>query len=206
MSIRQPSDDPLGAALAVCWLTVGWSSATGVASAVVGLLAGSLSLAGLGITVLLDVGSSVVLIWRFRHERAGGGSVARAEHLAHRVASSALVGFGVVLAASSVRDLVGRHHPEATAVGVGLAAASVLVLPLLARLKYEAADLVGSAALRADAHITAVGAAVAAVTLVGLVLVTAAGWWWADASAALLLALVAGRQGIVGLRAAEPPS
>jgi divalent metal cation (Fe/Co/Zn/Cd) transporter len=182
---------------------VGWSTATGVASAVVGLLAGSLSLAGLGVTVLLDVASSLVLIWRFRRER-DGGSVARAEQVAHRVAAGALVGFGLVLALTATRQLFRHEHPEATAVGVGLAAAGVLVLPMLARLKYRAADAVGSAALRADAHITVVGAGVALVTLVGLALVAGPGWWWADGCAALVLALLAARQGVAGLRDAAP--
>jgi divalent metal cation (Fe/Co/Zn/Cd) transporter len=206
MSSRPPSADPLRAALAVSWLTVAWSSATGVASAVVGLLAGSLSLAGLGVTVLLDVGSSLVLIWRFRHERAGGGSVAEAERLAHLVAAGALLAFGLVLAVTSVRQLAEQHHPDSSPLGVGLAAAGVAVLPLLARRKYQVADQVGSRALRADAHITAVGAAVALVTLTGLVLVAALGWWWADGVAALVLAAVAGGQGIGGLREARSPS
>jgi divalent metal cation (Fe/Co/Zn/Cd) transporter len=192
--------DPVEAALAVSWLTVAWSTTTGLASAAVGILAGSLSLAGLGVTVLIDVGSSLVLIWRFRHERDGGGSVEHAERVAHRVASWALVGFAVVLAAQAIRALAAHDRPDASVVGVVLAGLGVGFLPLLARWKYAAADDVQSQALRADAHITAVGAAMAAVTLVGLVAVEAWGWWWADGVAALVLAAVALRQGVDGLR------
>jgi divalent metal cation (Fe/Co/Zn/Cd) transporter len=204
--MRSPrhGEDPVEAALAVSWLTVGWSTATGTASAVVGLLAGSLSLAGLGVTVLIDVASSLVLIWRFRHERDGGASVEHAERLAHRVASWALVGFAVVLAAQAGRSLADHHEPKASVLGVLLAAASVAFLPVLARWKYRAADAVSSPALRADAHITTIGAAIAGVTLVGLGVVRIWGWWWADAVAALVLAAVAARQGVDGIRAADP--
>jgi len=38
------------------------------------------------------------------------------------------------------------------------------------------------------------------VTLAGLVVVSVWGWWWADAAAALILAAVAERQGVRGLR------
>ena len=203
MAFHRPDDRPIDVALRVSWLTVVWSSVTGVGSAVVGLLAGSLSLAGLGVTVLIDVGSSLVLIWRFRHERDGGSSVEHAERLAHRVASWALVGFAVVLAAQAIRSLFGGEAPTASAAGVALAAAGAAFLPVLARWKYRAADAVASAALRADAHITAVGAGIALVTLVGLLAVRAFGWWRADATAALVLAAVAARQGSQGLSSSE---
>lgn len=206
--MRSPrhGEDPLEVALAVSWLTVGWSTATGSASAVVGLLAGSLSLAGLGVTVLIDVASSLVLIWRFRHERDGGASVDHAERLAHRVASWALVAFAIVLAVQAGRSLAAHDEPTASLLGVLLAAGGATFLPVLARWKYRAADAVASAALRADAHITAVGAAIAGVTLGGLVVVRVWGWWWADALAALVLAAVAARQGVDGLRPVDPPA
>jgi divalent metal cation (Fe/Co/Zn/Cd) transporter len=193
------SEDPIEAALAISWLTVAWSTATGLASAAVGLRSHNLSLAGLGVTVLIDVASSLVLIWRFRHERSGG-SGERPERIAHRVASLALVGFAAVLAAQAIRHLIDQARPDSSLAGVVLAATGLAVLPFLARRKYRVADTVSSAALRADAHITAVGAATAGVTLAGLAARALVGWWWADAVAALVLAAIAGRQGLGGLR------
>lgn len=153
----------------------------------------SLSVAGLGITVLIDVVSSVVLVWRFRHERRGVRDVEEVERVAHRVASVALGSFGVLLAVQAIRNLVGDTEADATALGIALAAAGLLSLPILARWKYRAANAVGSPALRADAHITAVGAAMAGVTLAGLVV-------HADAAAALILGIVAAWQGWTGLK------
>lgn len=199
MRIPRADSDPVGAALAASWVTVGWSTSTGTASAIIGLVTGSLSLAGLGITVLIDVVSSAVLIWRFAIQR-NDRSVERAERIAHRIASSALVGFGVVLAAESVRRLAARSHGEQSVAAIALAGASVLVLPALARWKYEVAAAVASRALHADAHITAVGAAMAGVTLSGLVVAGVWGWWWADSGAAIVLAAIAIRHGVDGLR------
>jgi divalent metal cation (Fe/Co/Zn/Cd) transporter len=78
---------------------------------------------------------------------------------------------------------------------LGLAAANLLVLPLLARWKYAVAAAVASLALRTDAHITMVGAGTAVLTVVGLGVDRAFGWWWADAVAALVIAVVAADQG-----------
>jgi divalent metal cation (Fe/Co/Zn/Cd) transporter len=184
----------------VSWATVAWSTTTGTASAIVGARAHSLSVVGLGVTVLIDVASSLVLIWRFGHERGGGPDVARAEHVAHRVASIALGAVGLALVVQAVRNLVHGSTAEVPALGVGLAAAGLVVLPLLARWKYRVADAVASAALRADAHITSVGAAMAGVTLAGLAV--SAWWdlWWADSTAALAIAGAAIVQARAGLR------
>jgi divalent metal cation (Fe/Co/Zn/Cd) transporter len=187
--------DPVRDALRVSWVCVIWSVAAGAASLVVGLMAGSLSLGGLGASVLVDVGSSAVLIWRFRRERGAGEFPETAERRAQMVASGGLVVIAVALVASGTQHLVAQAHPSTPALALSLAAANLIVLPLLARWKYRVADEVSSPALRTDAHITMVGTATSALTLLGLGLDRAFGWWWADAVAALLIGLVAFDQG-----------
>jgi divalent metal cation (Fe/Co/Zn/Cd) transporter len=187
--------DPVRAALRVSWVTVSWSLVSGTASLVVGLRAGSLSLGGLGASVLVDVISSAVLIWRFRRERASTEFPESAERRAQVVAAGGLIVIAVALAASGVQHLASGAHPGAPALALALAAANLCVLPLLARWKYRVADQVGSRALRTDAHITMVGTATSALTLLGLGLDRAFGWWWSDAVAALLIAAVAADQG-----------
>jgi len=187
--------DPVRAALRASWVTVSWSVGSGIASLVVGLLAGSLSLGGLGASVLVDVVSSAVLIWRFRRERDSTAFPESAERRAQTVAALGLLAIGIGLAATGVQHLVAHRHPSAPVVALALAAANLVVLPLLGRWKYAVAALIGSRALRTDAHITMVGTSTAAVTLLGLGLDRAFGWWWADATAALIIAVVAADQG-----------
>ena len=197
--------DPLSDALRVSWVCVTWSLASGIASLVVGLTAGSLSLGGLGASVLIDVISSAVLIWRFRRERGAGEFPEAAERRAQLVAALGLVAIAVALAASGVQHLVTQAHPDTPALALALAAANLAVLPLLARWKYRVADEVGSLALRTDAHITMVGTSTSALTLIGLGLDRAFGWWWADAVAALLIAVVAFDQGRRSISAVGSP-
>jgi divalent metal cation (Fe/Co/Zn/Cd) transporter len=195
--------DPVRSALRVSWTTVAWSLVSGVASVVVGIESGSLSLGGLGASVLVDVISSAVLIWRFRRERAEAEFPEAAERRAQAVAAIGLLVIAVALAVSAVEHLATESHPSVPALALALAAANLCVLPLLARWKYKVAAAVGSLALRTDAHITMVGTANAAFSLLGLGVDSAFGWWWADAVAALAIALVAadqGRQALLALR------
>jgi len=71
--------------------------------------------------------------------------------------------------------------------GVLVAAAAVLVMPILAWRKRRANAIIDSAALRADIAETITCAYMAAATLVGAALNLVAGWWWAEYVAALAL-------------------
>lgn len=177
------------------WATVLWSLGSGTASLVVGLRAGSLSLGGLGASVLVDVVSSAVLIWRFRRQRASAEFPESAERRAQAVAAMGLIVIAVALGASGIEHLVAGDRPSVPTLALVLATANLCVLPLLGRWKYSVADAVGSRALRTDAHITMVGTATSALTLLGLGLDRGFGWWWSDAVAALVIAAVAGDQG-----------
>jgi divalent metal cation (Fe/Co/Zn/Cd) transporter len=177
-------------ALRVSYVTVAWSTVQGGGAVAEGLHSKSLALLGVGVSLALDVGSSCVLIWRFGkttgHEHA--------EVIAGRVARFALGAVGVGLLVGAIQRLVTTSGPTVSALSIGLAVAGVCVLPALARWKFRVSTRVGSAALRTDARITAVGAAMSAVTLVGLGVTSLFNWWWADAVAALAVAGLALRQ------------
>lgn len=188
-SVPVPRHTAIEAALRITWLSIAWSAAGGVASITAGSIAGSLSLIGSGASVLIDLTSSVVLVWRFRrHEHPA------AERRAHAVAALALVALAVSLTVASVFRLATGAAAEPTVASLAIASASLLVLPLVAARKYVVAPRVPSNALRADAHITSVGAATALLALAGLGL-TAAGFTSADAIAAVVIAAGAGLLG-----------
>jgi len=179
------------AALRITWISIAWSSVGGAASIVVGVLAGSLSLVGSGASVLIDLTSSLVLVWRFRRH----DEHPTAERVAHRVAAIALVWLGISLVVASAHRLATGATAEPDAASIVIAAASVLALPAIAARKYYVAPRVPSRALRADAHITVIGAATALLALAALGL-TDAGVGAADSIAAVLIAVVAAVLGI----------
>jgi divalent metal cation (Fe/Co/Zn/Cd) transporter len=136
-----------------------------------------------------------VLVWRFRHPSGHD----RAERTAHVVAAGALTLLAVVLAAFAVLRLVDGSSAKPEAAAIVTAATALVVLPVIARRKYAVARAVPSPALRADAHITLVGAATALVSLAGLG-ATKAGFSAADPLAALVIGVVAGVVGGLELR------
>jgi divalent metal cation (Fe/Co/Zn/Cd) transporter len=176
------------AALRLSYFTIAWNGAVGLAALVVSVIDGSLALAGLALTALLDSSASVVLVWRFRKERHDPVAAEHLERRAQAVVSVTMLVVAVYVGVQSIRALVDGSHPEASAFGLVLAAASLLVLPWLGRLKLRVASRLRSRALRGDGMLTVASAALAAVALAALLLNSAFEWWWADPAAALLIA------------------
>ncbi len=183
-------------AMLLCGLTVAWNTIVGGAAVATALASGSLALIGFGLNAVVDSSASAILVWRFRAQIFGQIERAeRAERLALRVAAMAFVLIALYLAIQATRSLASNSHPRATAFGIAEAAASVLVLPFLARAKYTLARRLGSRALRADSLLTWSGTALSGAALIALVLRQALGWWWADPVAALAIAVVLVDQG-----------
>jgi divalent metal cation (Fe/Co/Zn/Cd) transporter len=177
---------------AVLWsvLSVAWALVAGATSVVAGIVASSVALVGFGASSIVDGSASVVLVWRFRHESAGTRHVEEVERHAARAVGAALATVATYLVVGAVIALVRGEGPHRTPFGSALAGASLLVLPILAARKIDLAGKLGSQALRSDGVLSAVGASLAAATLLGLALNATLGWWWTDAFAALALAMV----------------
>lgn len=189
------------------WLSVFsmvWNGIAGSAAAIVALGTGSLSLLGFGVDAVIDSIASVALIWRFAVESGHPARAARVERMAERVVGVALILLAVYLVVSAIRALATQSHPEASLASVALLVASVIVLPPLARAKYVVARRLGSGALRLDSILTGVAALLAAISLASLAASDTLGLWWADAIAAIVVALILAREGLISLRAAQP--
>ena len=190
----------LRAALRISYASIAWSVVAGSVSIAVGLRSSSTALVGTGTDLIADLVSSVVLVWRFRVELHGGRPGHEVERRAHLVAALALIAVALGVAIASIARLVSGHGASPSAVSVTVAAASVVVLPVLAIGKRRIAAAIPSPALRTDAVITFVGAATAGLSLIGLVLTESLHWTAADPAAALGIALLAALAGIDELR------
>jgi divalent metal cation (Fe/Co/Zn/Cd) transporter len=175
--------DPARAALGISWVSIAWSAVVGTTSVVLGVFASSLALMGSGASLLIDLTSSAVLVWRFTRHHAHP----TAERLAHRVAGFGLLALTTALIVASITRLITGSHVHVSDASVAIAFASVVGLPPIAWRKYVVAGRVPSRALHTDAHITVLGAATALLTVVGLLL-SNVGLPAADPVAALLVA------------------
>ncbi len=172
------------------WLnvaTISWNAVEGVVAVTAGLAAGSVSLVGFGFDSAIEVSAALVLAWRLNRERHGGCMQATDARATRAIAVSFVV-LGVYVGVRAMQDLVAGSRPEASTVGVVMAALSLAVMPVLARAKRALAPALGSAAAVADAKQTNLCALLSGVLLVGLGANAAFGWWWADPAAGVVIA------------------
>jgi divalent metal cation (Fe/Co/Zn/Cd) transporter len=175
------------------YLTIGWNSLEAVAAIGTGLLAGSIALVGFGFDSVIESLSGTVLLWRlFAGEHR--------EQLALRLVGVSFLILAVYVGFDAVKSLVLREPPEASYLGIAIAALSLIVMPVLARAKRSVAREINSRAMLADSKQTDICAYLSAILLGGLLLNAVFGWWWADPIAALVMTPIIVKEGIEGLR------
>jgi len=108
------------------------------------------------------------------------------QYRAARLCGFLLYGLAGVVAVIAIAGLLRHAEPDASFLGMAITAGALLVMPILARMKREAAAQTGNKALRADAVQSATCAYLAGLTLAGLVLRHILGIHWLDPLAALL--------------------
>ncbi|MHB8972757.1 MAG: cation transporter [Pirellulaceae bacterium] len=178
------------------YVTLGWNALEAVIAVGAGTCAGSAALIGFGLDSVIESLSGAVLLWRLRDGPRGEEREQRALKL---VGLSFLV-LAVYMAFEATETLLKQEPPEASYVGIGLAVASVIVMPLLARAKRKVAARLGSRALHADSRQTDICSYLSAILLLGLGANALGGWWWADPVAGLFMVPIIGKEGIDALR------
>jgi divalent metal cation (Fe/Co/Zn/Cd) transporter len=120
--------------------------------------------------------------------------------LTHRIVGWSFIALAIYVSYESARTLWLRERPERSVVGIVILAASVVVMPLLARAKRRVATAMSSRVLASEANQTSLCAYLSAIALAGVVLNAALGWWWADPVAAVVMVPIIGREGLDGVR------
>lgn len=181
------------------WLTLGYNSLEGIVAVGAGVLAGSIALVGFGVDSLIEVTASVAALWRLNSD-AEPIERERAELVTLRIVGVLFIALGIYVSWDAASALLKREAPEESTVGIVLAVASLIVMPLLARAKRKVAIALNSRALRSEAQQTQLCTYLSAILLGGLALNAAFGWWWADPVAALVMVPIIGKEGIEALR------
>ena len=154
-----------------------------------GVRAGSIALVAFGLDSVIEVGAAAVVFRRVRLETLGAGPerVRGTEAHVERLVGITLLALATFVVFQSAWVLMMRNAPAESRLGIGLAAVSLLIMPLLALGKLRAARAIASRALGAEAKETLACAYLSFTLLLGLSANAVAGWWWADPVAALLM-------------------
>ncbi len=176
----------------LAWGGIGWHVVEFAIAIGAGIAAGSIALIGFGADSLIEALAGLVVLWLFTGTRLGS-------HAAERRAQQLIAVTFFVLAAyvgvEAVRTLGGGDHPQASWIGIGLAAFTAPTMPLLARAKRRIGHKLSSSAAVKEASQTQLCAYLSIALLLGLGANALAGWWWADPLTALAIAAVAVKEG-----------
>lgn len=156
-----------------------------------GTRASSTALIGFGLDSLIEVTSAAAVAWQF-----AARDPQRRERITLRVIAFSFFALALYVATASAMSLSGIAEPRHSPIGITLAAASLVIMPLLSRAQRTAGRELGSPTAIADSKQTLLCTYLSAILLLGLLLNTLLGWSWADPLAALVIAVIAAKEGL----------
>jgi divalent metal cation (Fe/Co/Zn/Cd) transporter len=167
-----------------------------------GFHARSVVLVGFGLDSVIECAAAGVLLWRLRLERRGvhPEALERAERRVHRFVGITFFALATYVVGQAGWTLTGGAAPAESLLGIVVAVASLIVMPLVAWGKLRAARKIGSPALRAEAKETLACSYLSFTLLLGLGANALWDWWWADPLAALAMVPWLIREGREGIR------
>lgn len=180
------------------YLTIIWNLLEGIISVGAGLLAGSIALVGFGFDSFIESISGSALLWRLHLDAPERRE--RAEYIALKLVGTSFLLLAAYVAFDAIKSLIQGEPPEASYLGIAIAALSLVVMPFLARAKRKVASQLNSRALQADSRQTDICAYLSAILLGGLLLNAIFGFWWADPVAALVMTPIITKEGVEALR------
>lgn len=178
---------------------VGFTISYNVIEAIVaiwaGTLASSAALIGFGLDSVVEVLSAAAIAWQFTRK-----DPERWEKVTVRAIGLAFFALAAYVTVDAVMSLISQEDPEHSPLGLGITALSLIVMPLLAWFEVRTGRELESKSVMADAKQLILCIYLSGAVFIGLILNTLFGWWWADSVAALVVAVLAIREGIEAWR------
>ena len=151
----------------------------------------SAALIGFGLDSVVEISSAAAVAWQF-----SARDPQTREKTALRLIAFSFFALAAYVSVDAVLSLAGLRNPQPSPIGIALAVASLVVMPVLSLAQRRTGRELGSASAVADAKQTLLCTYLSAVLLGGLMLNGIFGWSWADPVAALGIAALAVREGL----------
>ncbi|WP_442737970.1 cation transporter [Streptomyces pseudogriseolus] len=173
--------------------TITYNVIEALVAIIAGTTASSTALIGFGLDSVIEVSSAAAVAWQFS---ARDHAVREArERTTLRIIAISFFALATYVGVDAVRTLTGTGEAERSVPGIVIAALSLAIMPFLSAAQRKAGRELGSASAVADSKQTLLCTYLSAVLLVGLVLNATLGWPWADPIAALVIAVIAVKEG-----------
>lgn len=150
----------------------------------------SSALIGFGLDSVIEVSSAAAVAWQFSAK-----DPETREKATLRFIAFSFFALAAYVSVDAVLSLTGHGEPQPSVIGIAIATASLIVMPVLSLAQRRAGRELGSVSAVADSKQTLLCTYLSAALLAGLVLNALVGWSWADPVAALVIAAIAIREG-----------
>ena len=182
--------------LRLAQLTVAYNLVEGAVAITAGLLAGLVSLVGFGVDSGIESIAAVLVGLRLAARLRRGEADEAKERRALKAVAVTFFILAAYVTIEGVRALLDGEAPDSSRVGLVLLAASIVIMPLLARAKRRVGlALGGDPLILADAAETRICVLLSISTLVGLGAYAVTGWTWLDPVAGFVIASFAVHEG-----------
>jgi divalent metal cation (Fe/Co/Zn/Cd) transporter len=171
--------------------TITYNAIEAVVALAEGTRVSSSALIGFGLDSVVEISSAAAVAWQF-----SATDPETREKAALRFIAISFFALATYVAIDAMLSLLGVGEARPSLVGIVLAAASLVVMPVLSVTQRRAGRELGSLSAVADSKQTLLCTYLSAILLVGLVLNSLWGWSWADPVAALGIAAIAVREGL----------
>ena len=175
--------------------TISYNVLEGIIAISAGAAASSAALIGFGLDSVIEVLSAAAVAWQFTRK-----DPERWEKPTVRAIGIAFFALAAYVTIDAILSLAGVQPAEHSPLGIGIAVASLVVMPALAWLQFRTGRELGSKSVQADAKQLLLCIYLSGTVLIGLLLNTLFGWMWADSVAALIVAALAVREGLEAWR------
>jgi len=183
-------------ALYLSYFTVGYNIIECIISIIAGIIASSTALIGFGSDSFVESLSGIIMIWRFKkHGFISEDEEDKIERKAELLVGITFFIFGIYVLFESIRKLYFLEKPESSIVGILIAIASIIVMPVLFYFKFKTGRSIGSKSLVADSKQTLACLFMSISLLVGLLLNYLFGFWQADSIVGLLIVVFLFKEG-----------
>lgn len=192
---ERPGNTLMKRAIRLEQATIAYNVIEGVIAVSAGLAAGLVSLIGFGIDSGIEVAAAGVVLHRLYADRRGGKVDEAKERRALHFIALTFFALAAYVTYEGVRNILTGETPDTSTVGVILTGASIVIMPMLARLKRQTGEALESRLVVADAKETLLCAWLSVSTFVGLAAFSAFGWTWLDSVAGFVIAAFAIKEG-----------
>lgn len=183
-------------ALHLAYFTIVYNMVEGLLSIIAGWMAGNISLIGFGLDSAVESFSAIIIAWRFgKHTDVSRKKEKEVEERALRYIGYTFFILAFYVFYESVKKLYFNEISQPSLLGIIIASASVIIMPLLFYYKYETGKALKSKSVLADSKETLACLFLSVSLLVGLFLNYLYGLWQADPIIGILITIFLVREG-----------